>query len=447
MPVSKYKTWVTNEVLTSSDLNASFDQVFDNQQSFGTPRTAAIDMDGQELILDGDADTSITADTDDRIDFRMQGQDLVKFDGTATTAVNGFTLLASATGSPVQLQGQGSDTNIGITVKPKGDGAILLDATTTGGVDIDGAPLILDADGDTSLRETSDDVLALKMQGTDTFIFDGDVASSAHGLTFTSAASGGDVTLASSGAGANINLAVTAKGSGTLKLSSGSGSVTINGGTVTATPGNNAVVVANGSGKLADGWISESSVTQHAAAVGLLGDWALLATFTPSGASGVDIDNTIITSTHFMYAIAYKVTHSVDDTETSIRTDTANGASVDTGASDYSFTTDTRTTGGTAGEADATASLIAMHDGAAGAGVGNAANEFVTGIVYCTHLGDATFFPSFTFYSHYVSAGGLAGNCHGSGHRNSAATINFIRLLPGGGNLSGEVRVYGLRAA
>jgi hypothetical protein len=37
--------------------------------------SAKIDLNGNELILDADADTSITADTDDRIDFRVSGSD------------------------------------------------------------------------------------------------------------------------------------------------------------------------------------------------------------------------------------------------------------------------------------------------------------------------------------------------------------------------------------
>lgn len=36
---------------------------------------SSLDMNGQELILDADADTSITADTDDRIDFKVGGSD------------------------------------------------------------------------------------------------------------------------------------------------------------------------------------------------------------------------------------------------------------------------------------------------------------------------------------------------------------------------------------
>ena len=39
--------------------------------------TGSVDIDGQELILDADADTSITADTDDQIDFRIGAVDVL----------------------------------------------------------------------------------------------------------------------------------------------------------------------------------------------------------------------------------------------------------------------------------------------------------------------------------------------------------------------------------
>ena len=41
--------------------------------------TGAVDLNGGELILDADADTSITSDTDDRIDFRFAGNDRIIF--------------------------------------------------------------------------------------------------------------------------------------------------------------------------------------------------------------------------------------------------------------------------------------------------------------------------------------------------------------------------------
>jgi len=42
-----------------------------------------IDLNGKELILDADADTSITADTDDKIDFRIGGADVMQMNATA----------------------------------------------------------------------------------------------------------------------------------------------------------------------------------------------------------------------------------------------------------------------------------------------------------------------------------------------------------------------------
>ena len=42
-----------------------------------------MDLNGKELILDADADTSITADTDDQIDFRIGGSDVMEMNPTA----------------------------------------------------------------------------------------------------------------------------------------------------------------------------------------------------------------------------------------------------------------------------------------------------------------------------------------------------------------------------
>lgn len=89
MAVSRVKTWIAGEVLTASDLNAEFNNYINNAMSLTSPRTAALDMDGNELILDGDADTSITADTDDRIDIRVAGTDSV-YIGHATGNTGAF---------------------------------------------------------------------------------------------------------------------------------------------------------------------------------------------------------------------------------------------------------------------------------------------------------------------------------------------------------------------
>ena len=41
--------------------------------------TGTVDLNGGELVLDADADTSITSDTDDQIDFRIAGNDRITF--------------------------------------------------------------------------------------------------------------------------------------------------------------------------------------------------------------------------------------------------------------------------------------------------------------------------------------------------------------------------------
>ena len=80
-----------------------------------------LDMNGAELVLDADADTSITADTDDRIDFKTGGTDRLQVQSTSGNNVviadgltltdgnlivaNGHGIDFSATGDPTQGSG------------------------------------------------------------------------------------------------------------------------------------------------------------------------------------------------------------------------------------------------------------------------------------------------------------------------------------------------------
>jgi len=73
--VTVFKTFIAGEVLTASDLNSSLTQLTNNGMDLWSPATESADFDGQKLILDSDADTSITADTDDQIDFELVGAD------------------------------------------------------------------------------------------------------------------------------------------------------------------------------------------------------------------------------------------------------------------------------------------------------------------------------------------------------------------------------------
>jgi len=94
------------------------------------------DLNGVELILDADADTSITADTDDQIDIKIAGADDFRFTANTFNVLSGSTLLINGT------------------------------------LDINGTEMILDADADSSITADTDDQLDLKLGGTDVLTVD-----------------------------------------------------------------------------------------------------------------------------------------------------------------------------------------------------------------------------------------------------------------------------------
>ena len=172
-----------------------------------TITATTFDFNGTELILDADGDSSLTVDTDDVAHLKLQGIDAFIFDGDVASPVNGLTFTATATGVGVPIAAQGTDTNIDLLLVPKGSGV----------VDLNGVELVLDTDADSSLTVDTDDVLHMKLQGIDAFIFDGNVASPVNGLTFTSSATGTDPDITAQGSDTNIGINLVPKGSGTVQ--------------------------------------------------------------------------------------------------------------------------------------------------------------------------------------------------------------------------------------
>ena len=72
--------------------------------SFLNAGTNTIDMNAGELILDADADTSITADTDDQIDIKIAGADDFQLTANTFTVLSGSTL-AVASGATIANSG------------------------------------------------------------------------------------------------------------------------------------------------------------------------------------------------------------------------------------------------------------------------------------------------------------------------------------------------------
>ncbi len=97
MAVSRTKTWVAAETLTASDLNAEFNGILNNGEDLAWPATKAKDLDGQELILDADADTSLTASVDDQIDIRIGGTDVGHWISTGLMVAAGASVAPDGT--------------------------------------------------------------------------------------------------------------------------------------------------------------------------------------------------------------------------------------------------------------------------------------------------------------------------------------------------------------
>ena len=105
-PVTDYTVSGTNITFTTAPASGAnfFGVVLGEQLAGNTPSDSTItsaklsgnlvtpgtlDVNGQELILDADADTSITADTDDQIDIRISGADDFTFTANTFTAARG----------------------------------------------------------------------------------------------------------------------------------------------------------------------------------------------------------------------------------------------------------------------------------------------------------------------------------------------------------------------
>ncbi len=127
--------------------------------------SGALDINGKELTLDADADSSITADTDDQIDIELGGQNEYIFtptvfdiaEGTLSRIdldADGDTSLRSSTDDQIELEiGTADEFIFTASIFDIGNG-------TLGRID-------LDADNDTSIRSSAEDQIDLELGGSD----------------------------------------------------------------------------------------------------------------------------------------------------------------------------------------------------------------------------------------------------------------------------------------
>jgi len=121
------------------------------------------DLNGEELILDVDGDTSITADTDDQIDFKIAGADDLKMTANAINVLSGTTLTID---SGATIANSGTATGFGTAADDisTGDAAVTI-ATSSGNITIDAQA----GDSDIIFKGTdgSSDITALTIDMSD----------------------------------------------------------------------------------------------------------------------------------------------------------------------------------------------------------------------------------------------------------------------------------------
>jgi hypothetical protein len=128
MAVGASKTWVAGEILTASDLNSEFLNVYNNGETLGWPATVAKDFAGNALILDAGGGTTLHADTNNKLDMTLAGTDLYDWDGTGTTPINGLKFTATATTVDTKITVKSvSDSNVSLDIIPLGTGVFKVD--------------------------------------------------------------------------------------------------------------------------------------------------------------------------------------------------------------------------------------------------------------------------------------------------------------------------------
>ena len=102
-----------NKVKTVTLAFTDGDTAFTIADGGGVTVSTSLDMNGTELILDADADTSITADTDDQIDFKAGGTDIMSLTATTATFNDGVTISVADNTDTLRLISTDADENVG----------------------------------------------------------------------------------------------------------------------------------------------------------------------------------------------------------------------------------------------------------------------------------------------------------------------------------------------
>jgi hypothetical protein len=150
---------LTNKTFTSPTINlATITTPTVTNGNFTTPTltqavvATSLDMNASELILDANADTTITADTEDTIDIKINGADDFQFTTNTFKALSGSTIATNTIAETTADNGVAID---GFTIKDSGLPKIILNVggeltISSGAITVTGTYHTVDTEGDAS---------------------------------------------------------------------------------------------------------------------------------------------------------------------------------------------------------------------------------------------------------------------------------------------------------
>ena len=97
-----------------------------------------VDLNGLEAIIDADADTSITADTDDQIDFRAGGTDVMSMTATGLTINDGVEITTADNTDTLTLTSTDADASSGPNLRMYRNSSSPADSDTLGVLEYEG---------------------------------------------------------------------------------------------------------------------------------------------------------------------------------------------------------------------------------------------------------------------------------------------------------------------
>lgn len=193
----------------------------------------AMELKNYDPALMYGANVGVSVDLTDITD--MNGNEVIELDGV-TSAVNYLRVTNAATTNSVTLSARGDDTNVGLTINSLLTGALTLDSTSTGAIDIGTsanaktitignttgatAVAIKSGTGGTIITSADDNGFTIGANGATNPVFKvlANTASVATGLSITGAAAASGLAVAVLSSGTDENLTIDAKGAGTIVL-------------------------------------------------------------------------------------------------------------------------------------------------------------------------------------------------------------------------------------